>query len=105
MLWIKQGSHGLNVDHDRTGVIGFSAGGHLAATLANGAALGDPVAALHLERIDAQSRIIDALPDRIEAAMGPFRAAREFLATIPAHRRRRPMKAVVAVKGSILTAA
>ncbi|GAB3258918.1 IS110 family RNA-guided transposase [Arthrobacter pigmenti] len=41
------------------------------------------MARLHLDQIDAQSRIIDALTERIEAAMAPFRAAREFLATIP----------------------
>ena len=41
------------------------------------------MARLHLDQIDAQSRIIDALTDRIEEAMAPFRAAREFLATIP----------------------
>ncbi|GAA3311001.1 hypothetical protein GCM10017710_09040 [Arthrobacter ramosus] len=42
------------------------------------------MARLHLDQIDAQSRIIDALTGRIEEAMEPFRAAREFLATIPA---------------------
>jgi len=41
------------------------------------------MARLHLDQIDAQSRIIDALTGRIEEAMEPFRAAREFLATIP----------------------
>ena len=41
------------------------------------------MARLHLDQIDAQSRIIDALTGRIEEAMVPFRAAREFLATIP----------------------
>ena len=41
------------------------------------------MARLHLDQIDAQSRIIDALTERIEEAMTPFRAAREFLATIP----------------------
>jgi transposase len=41
------------------------------------------MARLHLDQIDAQTRIIDALTDRIEEAMTPFRAAREFLATIP----------------------
>jgi transposase len=41
------------------------------------------MARLHLDQIDAQSRIIDALTNRIEEAMTPFRAAREFLATIP----------------------
>jgi len=41
------------------------------------------MARLHLDQIDAQSRIIDALTGRIEEAMTPFRAAREFLATIP----------------------
>jgi len=38
---------------------------------------------LYLDQIDAQSRIIDQLTERVEAAMEPFRAAREFLATIP----------------------
>ena len=41
------------------------------------------MARLHLDQIDAQTRIIDALTERIEEAMTPFRAAREFLATIP----------------------
>lgn len=41
------------------------------------------MARLHLDQIDAQSRIIEALTGRIEEAMTPFRAAREFLATIP----------------------
>ncbi|MDQ0079493.1 transposase [Arthrobacter oryzae] len=41
------------------------------------------MARLHLDQIDAQTRIIDALTGRIEEAMTPFRAAREFLATIP----------------------
>lgn len=38
---------------------------------------------LHLDQIDAQTRVIEALTTRIEEAMAPFRAAREFLATIP----------------------
>ena len=38
---------------------------------------------LHLDQIDAQTRIIDALTARIEEAMEPFRDAREALATIP----------------------
>jgi transposase len=41
------------------------------------------MARLHLDQIDAQSRIIETLTGRIEEAMTPFRAAREFLATIP----------------------
>ncbi|HET7415574.1 MAG TPA: IS110 family transposase [Arthrobacter sp.] len=41
------------------------------------------MARLHLDQIDAQSRIIDVLTERIEQAMAPFRTAREFLATIP----------------------
>lgn len=41
------------------------------------------MARLHLDQIDAQSRIIDTLTGRIEEAMEPFRVAREFLATIP----------------------
>ena len=41
------------------------------------------MARLHLDQIDAQTRIINALTDRIEEAMAPFRAARDFLATIP----------------------
>jgi transposase len=41
------------------------------------------MARLHLDQIDSQTRIIDALTDRIGEAMTPFCAAREFLATIP----------------------
>jgi transposase len=41
------------------------------------------MARLHLDQIDAQTRIIDALTARIEEAIEPFRTAREFLATIP----------------------
>lgn len=41
MLWIREGSHGLAVDAGRVGVLGFSAGGHLAATLSVQAATGD----------------------------------------------------------------
>lgn len=37
---------------------------------------------LCLSQIDAQSRIIDALTVRIEEDMWPFRAARDFPATI-----------------------
>ena len=35
LAWIRGGDHGLEVDADRLGVLGFSAGGHLAASLAN----------------------------------------------------------------------
>ena len=42
MLWIRSGGHGLNVDASRVGVLGFSAGGHLAATLAVQVPSGDP---------------------------------------------------------------
>lgn len=38
------------------------------------------MARLHLNQIDAQSRIIDSLTERIEEAMATFRVAREFLA-------------------------
>jgi transposase len=41
------------------------------------------MARLYLDQIDAHSRIIDQLTTRLEKAMEPFRAAREFLATIP----------------------
>jgi transposase len=41
------------------------------------------MARLHLDQIDAQTRIIDALTARTEEAIEPFRTAREFLATIP----------------------
>ena len=34
LAWIRSGGHGLAVDSSRVGVLGFSAGGHLAATLA-----------------------------------------------------------------------
>lgn len=40
MLHIRGGQHGLAVDRARVGVLGFSAGGHLAATLSTGAATG-----------------------------------------------------------------
>jgi len=42
MLWIRGGGHGLNVDPARVGVLGFSAGGHLAATLSVQVPTGDP---------------------------------------------------------------
>lgn len=38
---------------------------------------------MHLERIDSITRWVDGLTTRIDEAMGPFQAAREFLATIP----------------------
>lgn len=38
---------------------------------------------MHLERIDSMTEWIDQLTARIEEAMSPFRAARDFLATIP----------------------
>ena len=42
MLWIRSGAHGLRVDPARVGVLGFSAGGHLAATLSVNVTVGDP---------------------------------------------------------------
>lgn len=42
MLYIRNGGHGLDVDPRRVGVLGFSAGGHLAATLSTAAATGNP---------------------------------------------------------------
>lgn len=42
MLHIRNGPHGLPVDGERVGVLGFSAGGHLAATLSTAAATGYP---------------------------------------------------------------
>ncbi|MDT0168974.1 alpha/beta hydrolase [Pseudarthrobacter sp. BRE9] len=41
MLHIRNGQHGLAVDMDRVGVLGFSAGGHLAVTLSTAAATGN----------------------------------------------------------------
>lgn len=41
LAWIRSGGHGLGVDVSRVGVLGFSAGGHLAATLASGVPAGD----------------------------------------------------------------
>ncbi|WP_199701699.1 alpha/beta hydrolase [Jiangella rhizosphaerae] len=38
LAWIRGGAHGLPVDPGRVGVIGFSAGGHLAASLCAGPA-------------------------------------------------------------------
>ena len=40
MLQIRGGAHGLAVDPRRVGVLGFSAGGHLAATLSTAVATG-----------------------------------------------------------------
>jgi acetyl esterase/lipase len=40
MLKIRAGGHGLDVDPGRVGVLGFSAGGHLAATLSTAVATG-----------------------------------------------------------------
>ncbi|MCD4849533.1 alpha/beta hydrolase [Arthrobacter sp. AK01] len=42
MLWIRRGDHGLNLDPSRVGVLGFSAGGHVASTLSVGVSTGDP---------------------------------------------------------------
>lgn len=42
LLEIRGGSMGLAVDASRVGVLGFSAGGHLAATLSTAVATGDP---------------------------------------------------------------
>lgn len=47
LLRIRGGGEGLAVDGTRVGVLGFSAGGHLAATLSTGVATGD--AALDLQ--------------------------------------------------------
>jgi acetyl esterase/lipase len=41
MLFIRSGLHGLAVDPKRVGVLGFSAGGHLAATLSTAADSGN----------------------------------------------------------------
>lgn len=46
------------------------------------------MARLHLDQIDAHTRVIQALTARIEEAMEPFRDAREALATIPGVSRR-----------------
>lgn len=42
MLWIRGGDHGVAVDTERVGVLGFSAGGHLAATLSTATSCDDP---------------------------------------------------------------
>lgn len=42
MIWIRNGGHGLKVDPSRVGVLGFSAGGHLAAALSVQVPAGDP---------------------------------------------------------------
>jgi acetyl esterase/lipase len=42
MTWIRSGAHGLPVDPARVGVLGFSAGGHLAASLATALPTGEP---------------------------------------------------------------
>ena len=43
LLWIREGNHGLKVEASKVGVLGFSAGGHLASTLSVGVATGDPL--------------------------------------------------------------
>jgi acetyl esterase/lipase len=52
VAWIRRGSHGLAVDSSRVGVLGFSAGGHLAATLASGLSAGDDALDLPSSRPD-----------------------------------------------------
>lgn len=52
MLWIRSGEHGVAVDPSRVGVLGFSAGGHLAATLSTATACDD-----------AKLDVADAVPD------------------------------------------
>ncbi|MEV7606610.1 alpha/beta hydrolase [Paenarthrobacter sp. NPDC089322] len=52
LLWIRNGGHGLAVDPACVGVLGFSAGGHLAASLSVGVPTGD-------EELD----VADAVPD------------------------------------------
>lgn len=42
MRWIREADHGLAIDIRRVGVLGFSAGGHLAATLSTATPCGDP---------------------------------------------------------------
>lgn len=42
MLWIRGGNHGVAVDTERVGVLGFSAGGHLAATLSTATSCDNP---------------------------------------------------------------
>lgn len=41
------------------------------------------ICSMHLDRIDSLTRWADKLTTRIDEAMAPFQAAREFLATIP----------------------
>jgi acetyl esterase/lipase len=52
LAWIRSGRHGLAVDSSRVGVLGFSAGGHLAATLAAGVPTGDDALDLDGSRPD-----------------------------------------------------
>lgn len=40
LSWLRSGDSGLGIDRSRIGVLGFSAGGHLAATLCSGIAAG-----------------------------------------------------------------
>lgn len=52
MLYIRSATHGLAVDPERVGVLGFSAGGHLAATLSTAAATGT-------RRLDVRAAVPD----------------------------------------------
>ncbi len=52
MLYIRSGAHGLDLEPGRVGVLGFSAGGHLAATLSTGVATGS-------SRLDVDASVPD----------------------------------------------
>ncbi|WP_432244699.1 alpha/beta hydrolase [Arthrobacter sp. G.S.26] len=52
MLYIRSGAHGLYLEPGRVGVLGFSAGGHLAATLSTGVATGS-------SRLDVDASVPD----------------------------------------------
>ncbi|MGX6607163.1 alpha/beta hydrolase, partial [Micromonosporaceae bacterium Da 78-11] len=52
LSWIRAGGHGLAVDPGRVGVIGSSAGGHLAGLLATGTVMSDEVLAVEPPRPD-----------------------------------------------------
>lgn len=73
LRWLRSGESGLGVDTSRIGVLGFSAGGHLAATLSTGAD-----AAPENDRPDLSilcypviSLVSDCHQGSVEALLGP----------------------------------
>ena len=79
--WIRAGKHGLSVDPERVAVLGFSAGGHLAATLAGTA----HPPALSVLCYPVISFLDDPHAGSVESLLGP-NPATELLESLSADR-------------------